>query len=148
MLRIYRRMDVKKKLTLWGSMASIVALAITLASAPGVSGNQSANGNQSPAIGENKGDIIYNNYSSAPKAKSYVLKNNKAGASLIVLAPTIAAATDKTQHVCLAIAGTPVTLTGETASLHNIEMWQKVVVTDGPCSGREGWVAVENVSYE
>jgi len=78
----------------------------------------------------------------------YVLRNRSTGSTLVVSVPNIEAVTDNAKHVCLAMAGTPITLMGETAKMFNIDMWQKIKITDGPCADKIGWVAVENISYE
>jgi hypothetical protein len=143
-----------RKIALWGSIASIVSAAIaalTLYSSPSASqaGNQTTTyGNQSPAINEPKGDINIQYNNAAPAAKGHVLRNKTAGASLVVSEPNIDAGMDEKKRVCMAIAGTPITLLGETAKLQGIDMWRKVKIDNGDCAGKVGWAAIENISIE
>jgi hypothetical protein len=154
LLNIYRRMSVMQKLSFWGSVASIIGLVLAFYPFHAQSGNEGGNrattyGNQSPAIGENKGDININ-YNNAPikPSKNYVLRNSKGGAVLIVSNPSTESATDQSKHVCLAVAGTPIVLLGETAKMYGIDMWQKIKITGGQCANKTGWAATENISYE
>ena len=55
---------------------------------------------------------------------------------------------DKSKHVCMVVAGTPIILHGETAKMGGIDMWQKVQINGGACASKVGWVAIENISYE
>lgn len=143
-----------QKIGFWGSIASIVGLAIAFFPGQSESGNQTGRvaatqGNQSPAIGENNGSVNINyNNSSSPQAKSYVLRNAKGGSVLVVSTPSIEAAMDKSKHVCMVVAGTPIILHGETAKMGGIDMWQKVQINGGACASKVGWVAIENISYE
>jgi hypothetical protein len=153
LLRSYKRMSLMQKLGFWGSVASIIGLAVTLFPPQLQSAPQTAQvttyGNQSPAIGETHGDVNIN-YNSAPatSAKGYVLRNARGGAVLVVSMPSIEAAGDATKHVCMAVAGTPVTLLGEKAKMGTIEMWQKIQIDGGPCAAKVGWAAIENLSLE
>ncbi|MEE2730549.1 MAG: hypothetical protein VYA55_06970 [Pseudomonadota bacterium] len=139
-----------KKLSLWGSIASIFGLFLAFMSINATSVEQNVNGNQNNVIGENKGTININQGSNSPETKKeYVLRNPKAGSVLVISEPDpIAASTDSSRHVCMAMPGTVVSLTGEKANYAGIDMWRKVRITSGDCEGKIGWAALENISYE
>jgi len=143
-----------QKISFWGSIASIVGLAIAFTPGQSESGNQAdsvaaTQGYQSPAIGENNGNVNINyNNPPSPQVKSYVLRNAKGGSVLVVSTPSIEASMDKSKHVCMVVAGTPIILLDETANMGGIDMWQKVQINGGGCASKVGWVAIENISYE
>ncbi len=151
---LHGSLSMYEKIGLWGSIASIIGLVVVFFS-PSVSSDTNnsqtitTSGNQSPAIGANNGEVIinYNNPENNNK-KSYVLRNTKAGATLVVSAPSLDAAGDPAKHICMAPAGTPIDLTGKTAKMGVIDMWREVKITSGSCVNKIGWAALENISYE
>ncbi|MBW1931165.1 MAG: hypothetical protein JRH08_18990 [Deltaproteobacteria bacterium] len=142
-----------QKIGFWGSIASIIGLIIYFSPIQSRSGDYVQNltithGNQSPAIMENKGNININYNNQMPlTSKSYVLRNPGGGSVLVVSLPSIEAVTDQSKHICLAIAGTPISLLPETVKKNGIE-WRKIEIKEGLCAGKIGWVVTENVSYE
>lgn len=150
----HKRLSMLEKIGLWGSIASIVSLGLYFL--PPLTSSQSeakaqatTTGAQSPAIGVIQGsaNIIYGAPPS-PREKSYVLRNGKSGATLVVSRPSLDAATEPNSHVCMAPAGTTITLTGETAKMGGIDMWRKVKIMSGECADKVGWAAIENISIE
>ncbi|WP_152035321.1 hypothetical protein [Paraburkholderia terricola] len=143
-----------EKIGLWGSAASIVSLALYFYPPVAASQNEpkvqvSTAGTESPAIGTNQGNVTINYGSSAaPHEKGYVLRNRSAGASLVVSRPTLDAATVPALQVCVAPAGTPISLYGETAKMAGLDMWQKVKILSGQCANKVGWATTENISFE
>lgn len=144
-----------EKIGLWGSAASIVSLALYFYPSAAASQSEpnvqvSTTGTQSPAIGTNQGNVTINYGSSAaPHEKGYVLRNRSAGASLVVSRPTLDAATAQNLQVCLAPAGTPISLyEGETAKMAGLDMWQRVKILSGQCANKVGWATTENISFE
>jgi hypothetical protein len=142
---------MQKKIILWGSIASIVSAAIAAIALYAPSATQAGNqattsAPQSPAVNVNTGNIIYNNSNSTGSAKRYVLRNSKAGVSLIVSEPIIDAATDTKKHVCMALAGTPVSVLDE--KRESALVWRRVKIENGDCTGKTGWAAAENISFE
>ncbi|PSJ47374.1 hypothetical protein C7H85_00615 [Zobellella endophytica] len=145
----YKRMSFAMKFGLWGSLASILGLFIALPPFQAQSQGVSTQGNQSPAFGSNSGSVIINyNNATSPAERRHVLKNAKGGAVLVVGKPTVQVASDQSEHVCMAIAGTPITLNGKPVQEFGIDMWQKVQMMEGPCKGKTGWAALENISIE
>ncbi|MEK8088126.1 hypothetical protein WNB94_17175 [Aquabacterium sp. A3] len=143
-----------KKIGLWGSIASIVGLALVFfppsASSQGEQKSQATtSGAKSPAIGTNQGNITinYGGDSTTPE-KRYVLRNPRTGATLVVDKPSLDAAQDPKHHVCTALAGTAVIPTGESEKMAGIDMWRKIRITSGECTNKSGWVAIENLSVE
>jgi hypothetical protein len=150
----HRRLSMLEKIGLWGSIASIVSLGLYFlppltSSQSEAKAQASTTGAQSPAIGANQGSVTINYGAPAtPHEKAYVLRNGKSGATLVVSRPSLDAATEPKSHVCMAPAGTPITLTGETAKMGGIDMWRKVKITSGECANKVGWAAIENISIE
>ncbi|MFC3153476.1 hypothetical protein ACFOEK_20715 [Litoribrevibacter euphylliae] len=138
-----------KKISFWGSLASILGLVVAFTATEATSINQNTNGNQNNVIGENNGTININQGgSSQSDHESYVLKNPKYGSVLVVSEPNLMAATDSNKHVCMAISGASVTLSGEKSAHAGVDMWRKVKIENGECAGKSGWAAIENISYE
>lgn len=141
-------------LGLWGSIASIVSLALyffpSLASSqPERTVQAITSGSQSPAIGENQGSVTINyGAPSTPHEKSYVLRNKVSGATQLISRPSLDAAADPKNYICIVPAGTHITLTGESAKMSGIDMWRKVKIASGECANKSGWVAIDNVSLE
>ena len=150
----YGGLSTVEKIGFWGSIASIVGLALvfmpTSASSQVEQKPQAATyGSKSPAIGSNQGSVTINyGGDSVARDKAYVLRNSSGGATLVVNKPSLDAAQDPKAHVCMAVAGTPVELTGESAKMGNIDMWRKVRIVSGECANKSGWVAISNVSVE
>lgn len=150
----HKELSMLEKFGFWGSMASIVSLALYFfpplaSSQPEQAVQVTTSGAQSPAIGENKGNVTINyGAPSMPHEKTYVLRNKVNGATLLISRPSLDAATDPKNHVCMVPGGTPITLTGESAKMGGIDMWRKVKVVSGECANKSGWVAIENVSLE
>lgn len=151
----HKDLSIVEKIGLWGSAASIVSLVLYFY--PPIAASQSepkvqvsTAGAQSPAIGTNQGNVTINYGGSIPAhEKGYVLRNHTTGASLVASRPTIDAATAPNLQVCLAPAGTPVSLyDGETAKMAGLDMWQKVKILSGRCANKVGWTTIENLSFE
>lgn len=147
-------LSVLEKFSLWGSLASIVGLALAFMPPTASSQNElkpqaTTSGSKSPAIGSNQGNVTINyGDDTTSRVKAYVLRNAKGGASLVINKPSLDEAVNPSSHVCMAPAGTPIMLTGESAKMGNIDMWRKVKITSGECANKSGWVAIENVSIE
>lgn len=154
LLTWHKGLSMVEKIGLWGSIASIVSLGLfffppSVSSQSEPKAQASTLGAQSPAIGSNQGSVIINyGAPTAPHEKSYVLRNGKSGVTLVISRPSLDAAVEPKNHVCMALAGTPVLLTGETAKLGGIDMWRKVKILSGECANKVGWTAIENVSLE
>lgn len=154
LLTWHKGLSMFEKIGLWGSIASIVSLGLyffpLIASSQNEPKSQASTiGTQSPAIGSNQGSVTIN-YSAPPTLheKSYVLRNGKTGVTLVVSKPSLDAAAEPKNHVCMAPAGTSIALTGETAKLGGIDMWRKVKILSGECVNKIGWTAIENISLE
>lgn len=143
-----------EKIGFWGSIASIVGLALVFmppsASSQGQQQPQTTTtGAKSPAIGSNQGNITINyGGESVGREKAYVLRNSGGGATLVVSKPSLDVAQDSKAHICMAPAGTPVELTGESARMEGVDMWRKVRIVGGECANKLGWVAISNLSLE
>ncbi|WP_139130746.1 hypothetical protein [Salinivibrio sp. SS2] len=138
-----------KKIGFWGSIASILGLAIGVYSMQAASNSQEINGNKNHVINENNGTININQGGDSYGAsKAYILRNQSSGAVLVVAKPEVTAAMDKDSHVCMAPAGTEIVLTGKKASHSGIDMWRQVKITSGECTGKTGWASIENISYQ
>lgn len=141
------------KLAFWGSIASIVSLAVAFYPVDKAqSGNQTTYGNQSPAIGSVDGNVTINyGGTSAPdqkKKKQYVLRNAGGGAVLVMKKPDMTSPNNEENQICTAIAGTSITLLGEKAKNFGLDYWQKIRIVEGPCTGKIGWVVNGNISKE
>ena len=147
LFNLYQRMTLMTKLTLWGSVASIAGLLMTLLPLQAQSGNQTTNGNQSPASGVHNGDIIYEN-GTKNQYEGYALKGN--GRVIIASKPDLIATSkaimNKTDEVCEASSGIPVTLLGKSVDDGGIT-WRRVRVDAGKCNGMIGWVSADNMEY-
>jgi hypothetical protein len=140
------------RLAFWGSLASIVGLAITLYPVgKAQSGNQTTYGNQSPAIGSVDGNVTINyggaSTSEQNKAKPYVLRNTGGGSVLVMKQPDLTSFNDAEKQICTVFAGTSITLLGEESKHQGLD-WQKVKINEGPCIGKIGWVVHRNISNE
>ncbi|WP_394375338.1 hypothetical protein [Stutzerimonas frequens] len=145
----YKRMGFVKKLGLWGSLASLLGLFVTLSSLQAQQQGVYTQGQQSPAFGSNNGSVNINYNNSVPLAKrQYTLRNANGGSVLIVSKPTVQVASIQSEHVCMAFAGTPIILDGEAVQEFGIDMWQRVQVLEGPCKDKVGWVALSNINIE
>lgn len=151
----HKRLLMIEKIGLWGSVASVISLGLYFfpSQAPAQTEPKSqviTSGEQSPAIGINQGSVTFNIGASSPQSKkSYVLRNGKGGATLVVSQPDLSAAMDPKRHVCMAIAGTSIAvIPGATAKMNGTDIWRKVQIMSGECTGSVGWVALENISYE
>jgi hypothetical protein len=154
LLTWHKGLSMIEEFGLWGSIASIVSLGLYFFPPLALSQSEpkvqaSTVGSQSPAIGSNQGSVTINyGTPSATHEKGYVLRNGKSGATLVVSRPSLDAAAEPKSHVCMAPAGTPISLTGETAKLGGIDMWRKVKILSGECAAKVGWTDIENVSLE
>lgn len=150
----YGGLSLVEKIGLWGSLASIVGLVLVFM--PPAASSQSepkaqatTSGEKSPAIGSNQGNVTINYGGDVTtREKAYVLRNAKGGAVLIINKPSLDAAGDPKSHVCVVPAGTPITLSGESAKMGYVDMWRKVKITSGECASKSGWTALENISVE
>ena len=139
-----------QKISFWGSIASILALLLYFV--PFQAQSESINkvittGNQSPAIGENKGIVNFNYSSKQEQAVKKYIISKSSGAVTIISEVSVSAIMDKSKHICTVISGTPIRLLNETAELNGAK-FQKIQVTEGPCKGGIGWVHVSKLSYE
>ena len=150
LLSTYRRMPFWHKFGVWAGLASILSLLLAVAPFHAQSGDQqTTHGSQSPIISDNAGSInVHYNNASPSSQRSAVLRNLKYGAVLVVSEPRLEASRDTSNHTCLASGGTPIRLLPEREPQGGIEMWQRVQITGGPCTGKVGWAATENISYE
>lgn len=136
------------KVGFWGSVASIVALACSFSSTAGNT-TQNINGSQNTVVGENHGDININ-YGSPQDNSSqgqFILNNSSAGSVLIRSETDMATITNQSTHVCLAISGTPVQLTGRETN-QGFMQYKEVKILSGECKGKIGWAAHEVLSYK
>jgi len=145
----YKELSFMKKLSLWGAISSITGILATLSPLQAESINQNINGNQNNLIHENNGTInIQQELNQDALTKSYVLRNLSTGSVLLVSKPEVLAAIDLKYHVCMAPAGTDITLTGKKANISGIDLWREVRVKSGECSGEIGWTTIENINYQ
>jgi hypothetical protein len=138
-----------KKLNFWGTVASIVGIPLALAlywATPTGAGGDTVNVNSSRQSGGITANQV--NINGPVKEKGYVLRNVKYGATLVVDSPDFAFVNDPKRHVCLVPAGTPVTPTGRTEKMGDLDMSQEVIVTAGDCANKIGWAARENLHWE
>lgn len=111
--------------------------------------SQATTGAQSPAFGTVQGDVTINYHEAAPAhVPGYVLRNRTGGAMLIVAEPTLEAATTPHLRVCVAPAGTRISLDPETTAMDNPPFWRKVNILSGECAQKTGWTAMENIQVE
>lgn len=147
-----RRSGLVKKITLWGSLATIISLFVSIFWPQATSENQTTYGNQSPNISNVQGNVsltISGQSASPPAGKQYVLRNSRGGAVAILNTPRSGAVTDVKQHACEPIiSGTSIELLNDKSSGAGIDIWRKVKVIDGVCSGKIGWVMVSDISFE
>ncbi|MNR25255.1 hypothetical protein D3C85_1423940 [compost metagenome] len=136
------------KIGLWGSVASIVALVYSLSSTADQT-TQNVNGSHNTVVGENHGGININYGSSVNgnNPNQLILKNSAAGSVLIRSETDMSTLTDKTTHICLAISGTPIQLTGREKTQGVME-YKEVKVLAGQCEGKIGWAAHEVIAYK
>ena len=132
-----------KKIGLWGSIASIIGLVIYFIPSDETKNSQTINGDSNIIIQQDDDGTININ---TPPEKSHVLINKSVGTTLVTSESGLNAAHDKSKHVCMAIAGTKITLLEETADQFGMVWWQKIKIDDGKCKGKIGWVARENIS--
>ncbi|MBR8842397.1 hypothetical protein [Pseudoalteromonas sp. JC3] len=148
----WSKMSMLKKVSVAASFATIVGTLIAGYSAFVSSGearvNQTINGEKNTVIGEVSGQLTINYNDTGSKSQNLVLRNRSTGVSLIISEPNIMAATDKSKHVCNAIAGTPVVLTGRVADMSGIPMWKEVSILKGDCAGKVGWASVSVLGYD
>ena len=139
-----------KKLTFWGSVASIMGLVITFVSLQANSEVTSTTGNKSPAINNTKGDININyGASTAPISKKYVLRGSQGGQPMVLKFPHTKGLLDPSEKVCSQLFnGTQIKPLSEKASQSGYEIWRKVEILEGDCIGKVGWVLSPDISYE
>lgn len=146
-VQFHKGMNTLEKFSFWGSLSSIIGLAVAFTSTPAISiEKQVVSGNSNTVVGENHGSININ-YGNSKSQKGYVVRNRSTGVTLMVSEPTIDAALDPSKHVCNIVAGTDISLTGKNSS-DSLPIFKEVKVLSGECSGRYGWVSTENISYE
>jgi len=143
----FKGLSTVKKIGLIASITGILGFGISLVSSADTV-KQTINGDKNTVIGENKGSITINYGDAQLEAQRYVLRNRSAGISLIVSEPDISAATDKSKHVCNALAGTPIKLTGKSADMSGVPMWKEVIIQKGECAGKKGWASTSVISFE
>lgn len=140
---------IMKHLTIWGSLASIIALGYSLSSIAD-STTLTVNGSNNAVVGQNHGDININNYSSKDarsESDGLILRNMQAGLSLVMSYPSIASATDKSKHVCSAVSGTPIQLTGRSHSEGYLE-FKEIKILKGECKEKTGWVNNRLIAFK
>jgi len=130
-----------KKVTLFGSIATIIGTIFILFPSTVSSTNQTSKGNQSPNIQTLKdSSIIYNNqtttnYQNSAK-KGFYLKN-----TILLPEPSL-----KKVHIkyslCNVENGSKIEILDETT---NFTTWIKVKIIDGTCQGKIGWTGKENL---
>lgn len=147
LISIYKRISFMQKIGFWGSLASIVSLAMVVVPFHAQSGDQTTHGSQSPIINDTTGTINlhYNNGSSS--SQRIAVLRGPYGPAYVFSEPRIQADMQDS-IICTALGGTPIHLLGETAPQTGIKMWEKVQITDGQCAGKVGWATIENISYE
>ena len=136
------------KIGLWGSVASIVALVYSFPSTADQT-TQNISGSHNTVVGENHGDININ-YGSPEKSASQnqlILNNSTAGSVLIRSETDMSTLTDNATHVCLAISGTPIQLTGKETS-QGFMKYKEVKILAGECKGKIGWATHEVLAYK
>lgn len=137
-----------KKIGLWGSVASIIGLIVALTTNAD-SQTHNITGNQNAVIGNNSGSINVN-YGQAQEATSsnqLILNNHSSGISLVTSEPSISTVSDESKHICNAIAGTPIKLTGKVANEGYLQ-FKQVQIIAGECQGKVGWVSSHLVAYK
>lgn len=153
----YKGLTMFEKISLYGSLASIIGLVLffipstSSSTEPTAQTTVSTAGNQSPAIGSNNGSVTINyggQSSSSKTGKNYILRNPKAGATAIINSPSLDVAINPANQVCIVPAGTQVILLGDKAKSGGIDMWRKVKVVSGECANKMGWVDIGNIVQE
>jgi len=139
-----------KKLTLWGSIASIVGLFVSFVSMQAFSEDVTTLRNKSPAISNTQGDIHINyGDTSTSSTKTYVLRESQGGQPVVLKSPHTKGILDSSQHVCNQILnGTRIKPLEEIATQEGLNIWRKVEIIEGKCSGRVGWVMSPDISKE
>jgi hypothetical protein len=147
---IYQRMSAMKKLTLWGSTASIIGLVITFVSLHANSGNTTTSGSRSPAISNTQGDININYGESATSSpKRYVLRESQGGQPRVLKSPHTKGLLDPSEQICSqVINGTEINPLKERASQEGFDIWRKIEIVEGECEGKVGWVLSPDISRE
>ncbi len=145
-------MSITKKISVAGSFATILGVAIATYSAFVASSeqeiNQVMNGDKNTVVGENSGHISINYNENSSNSKNLVLRNSTTGVSLVLSEPDITVVTDKTKHVCAVISGTPVSLTGKVSDINASPRWKEISILKGECAGKTGWVSASVLSFE
>jgi hypothetical protein len=133
--------SMRKKVTLIGSIATIIGTIFIMFPSAASSTNQTSNGNQSPNIQTLKdSSIIYNNQTTTNYQNStktgFFLKN-----TILLPEPSI-----KKVHIkyslCNVENGSKIEILNETT---NLTTWIKVKIIDGTCQGKIGWTGKENL---
>ena len=141
-----------KKIGLWGSISSIVALIISLysfnASSQGVYIENS--GNKNPVI-NNPSAPVHIEYDSHEESSSrgLYLRDPQGGRPPLLLEPRLAYFMDASKQVCHPLRGAKIKLLGISAKEHGMDFWEKIeVIEEGACLGKQGWVVGANISRE
>ena len=138
-----------KKVSFWGSLASIVALAIAITTNAQTT-TQNISGNQNTVIGTTNAPVTinYNQESEVAVTKTQLVLNNRdSGVSLVLSKPSISFVTDSSYYVCEALAGTPIELTGNTSS-EGFTSFKQVKILAGECQGKIGWASASVIKYK
>ncbi len=139
-----------KKITFWGSVASIVGLLLALLSMQANSDDTTTMGNQSPAISNTQGDVHINyGDTKIDSSKKYVLRESQGGQPRVLKSPDIRGILDPSAQVCGQVFnGTEIKPLHETATQEGYEIWRKIKILKGECAGKVGWVLSPEISYE
>lgn len=135
-----------KNIKIIGTLCSILGLAWAIISyATPI--NQTVNNNSGYIIGENNGGVNINYAPNSDQNDQLILKNPKYGVSLVISVPDLSVIQDKTKHVCSAIAGTPIELTGRVTE-GNVLPFKEVKIIKGECAGKIGWASPQNITFK
>lgn len=150
-LEKYRGLSVMQKLGIWGSIASIFGLVLTIFPFNASSENTNINniGSKNPIITNPSGDVNINyNENKNESKRSYVLRNSQGGQPPLLLSPKLSFIIDTSKYVCTPIIGEKIQPLSERASEGGHEIWRKITVLEGDCKGKQGWVLTNDISIE
>ena len=127
-----------QKVSLWGSICSIISVVALVVPQVSQSENQTTYGANSPNV-RAEGDVNINYGASAEGSTYSYVDHPNGGVVLLISKPSLM----KPEIVCQAEAGSRVRFLGEHEE-GPLMVWVQVEVVSGTCAGRVGWVGKSN----